>query len=302
MRIVSLDVGGTAIKSALFIDGKITGEQEIPSEAKKGKDSLLENIHKAILQYDDFDAIGISTTGQVSREEGMIVYANENVPNYTGTKLRDILENTYSCKVVIENDVNSAALGEAKYGAGVGEEHFLCITYGTGIGGSVILYQDLYKGAHGIAGEVGHIITHPHGTACACGGKGCYEQYASTTRLLKMAQEQDQKIQNGRMLFEQFSQNPDAIKGVIDQWIDEVVLGLVSMIHMMNPSAIVLGGGVMQQTYVVEEVQNRVCKLVMDSFGQVKICPAKLGNQAGLYGIYYVTNEECKEVLRKEKG
>lgn len=299
MRIVTLDVGGTAIKSALFVDGKITCEREIPSEGKRGRDILLSNIHRAIQQYKDFDAIGISTTGQVSREEGMIVYANENVPNYTGTKLRDLLEESYGCKVVMENDVNSAALGEAKYGAGVGEDHFLCITYGTGVGGSVILHQDLYKGANGIAGEVGHIITHPQGNPCACGGRGCYEQYASTTHLVKMAQKQDKEITSGRILFERFSENPDSLKNLIDEWIDEVVLGLISMIHTMNPSAIVLGGGVMKQPYVVTQVQNRVKNLVMDSFSDIKICSAKLGNQAGMYGVYYITSEECEAALRK---
>ena len=117
MKILTLDVGGTAIKTALMVDGKMENAYEIPSEAKKGATVLLKNIRKIIDDCEEFDAVGISTAGQVDSEKGSIIFANENIPDYTGTELRAMLEAEYKKPVFVENDVNAAAIGEAYYGA-----------------------------------------------------------------------------------------------------------------------------------------------------------------------------------------
>lgn len=286
MKILALDVGGTAIKSALILNSKIITYYESPSQAKLGAQYLIKNMYGVIDRYnDDYDVIGISTSGQVNSETGTIIYANDNIPNYTGTNLKELISMKYKKKVHIENDVNAAALGECYYGVGVKHKDFLCLTYGTGIGGAIIINNSIYKGATGSAGEFGHIITHPQGDICNCGQQGCYEIYASTSTLIKNCSCDYSHLINGRLIFAEFHQGNKNIIQVVDNWIDEIIIGLTSIIHIFNPSLIILGGGIMDQTYIIDEINRKIQGKVMTTFQQVSISKALLGNKAGIYGM-----------------
>lgn len=285
MKILALDVGGTEIKSALLSDKKIEAASQIPSDGKLGGSYILQNIMKVIDSYEDYDVIGISTTGQVDSEKGIIIYANDNVPNYTGTNLKKLIQDKYQRPVFVENDVNAAAIGEGYLGAGKEEKDFLCLTYGTGIGGAIVINKEVYKGSSGVAGEMGHIITHTDGKLCACGQKGCYEQYASTTALIREAKNLDKNITNGRILFSRTLNKEDSVKIILDKWIDEIIYGLVNLIHIFNPSCVIMGGGIMVQPYIIEAINKKISDRLMSSFRNVKIISAQLGNQAGLYGM-----------------
>ena len=138
MKILVFDIGGTAIKYGICQDGHLMETSECPTEAYKGGPHILETICTLVEQSLPFDAIGISTAGQVNPEEGYIIYANSNIPDYTGTQFQKILQERFHVPVAVENDVNSAALGEAIFGAGKGKDSFLCLTYGTGVGGAII--------------------------------------------------------------------------------------------------------------------------------------------------------------------
>ena len=138
MKILVFDIGGTAIKYGICQDGHLMETSECPTEAYKGGPHILETICTLAEQSLPFDAIGISTAGQVNPEEGYIIYANSNIPDYTGTQFQKILQERFHVPVAVENDVNSAALGEAIFGAGKGKDSFLCLTYGTGVGGAII--------------------------------------------------------------------------------------------------------------------------------------------------------------------
>lgn len=283
MKIGVLDIGGTFIKSALYdSETGLHKVKETPTPACEGGAAIMEEAKKLLREFGKMDAIGISTAGQVDTEQGMIRYANPNIPDYTGTRIREILGQEFGVPVAVDNDVNMAALGEAHLGAGRGEAEFLCLTYGTGIGGAIIRGGEVYHGSCYSAAEFGSIITH--GEAHKANGfpAGIYEKYASTAALVRRGMAQDPTLENGKIIFSRLAE-PE-VKSLVDDWIGEILLGLSCLIHVFNPSCIVLGGGVMSQPYILNEIQKRIEDYVMPSFLNVSLKRAELGNHAGLFG------------------
>ena len=287
MKICVLDIGATAIKSGIittteqYSDWTLTDKKETPSEAFRGGPHLIETAKSIIAEYSGYDCIGISTAGQVDSEQGIIRFANKNIPDYTGMKIKEIFQGTFNVPVTVENDVNAAALGEAIFGAGKNakQKTFLCLTYGTGIGGAIIIDGKVFKGTSFSAAEFGHIITHGE-------KNGFYENHASTTALVKNAQAAMPELDNGRKIFMHLDQ--PYIKEIVDAWIEEVLLGLAGLIHIFNPSLIVLGGGIMEENYVIESLQKKIHDYIMPSFGDLVLTQASLGNDAGLWGAGYL--------------
>ena len=289
MKILVFDIGGTAIKYGICQDGHLEETKECPTEAFKGGAHILDTVCTLAEKSVPFDAIGISTAGQVNPETGSIIYANGNIPGYTGTQFQKVLEEHFHVPVAVENDVNSAALGEAIFGSGKGKSSFLCLTYGTGVGGAVIENGQIYHGSSFSAGEFGGIVTHAEAKLTGTDlFDGCYERYASTTALVKKVSAFDASLTNGREIFANL-ERPE-IQKLISEWIDEIVLGLSTLIHIFNPSCIVLGGGIMVQPYILEQIRLRIPHMVMSSFAHVQIYSAKLGNSAGLLGAYYLAS------------
>ena len=233
MNVLAIDIGGTSVKLCMADEqGTVTRFKEIESGASKGGPYLVDNLIEVISKnYSGFEAIGISTAGQVNSEEGSIIHANENFPNYTGMNVRKIFEEKFDVPVKIENDVNSAALGEKRFGAGQKYNDFLCLTYGTGIGGAIVINSEVYKGANGSAAEFGHIVAHPGGKPCNCGCVGCYEMYGSTTALVRNALEVDAQYVNGRKIFEGLEKGDDKLEQVLQDWVLEVTLWLCFTRH-----------------------------------------------------------------------
>ena len=295
MKALALDLGGTMLKIALVgEDGSVEQFRELPSHGKEGGEALLKSAFAAADDYTGYRCIGVSTAGQVDVATGSIRFANENIPNYTGAQVARLFGQRYGVPIAVENDVNAAALGEAKYGAGKDFPHCLCLTYGTGVGGGIVLDGQIFHGADGVAGELGHIVTHPGGRLCACGQRGCYEQYASTTALVRAAQEQDSTVQNGRELFQKL----DSLSGVVDRWVDEVVLGLAGLVHIFNPHGIVMGGGIMNEPYILEQLHQRLYPRIMSSYRGVRLVKAQNGNQAGLLGAAWLAFGKIKEAAK----
>ncbi len=286
MAVMALDIGGTAIKSALYNDGTLTDIKETPTQAAQGGSHVVNRIKEIIKEYQkdySFERIGISTAGQVDPVRGEIVYANQNIPGYMGTKLKKIMEEEFHVPTKVENDVNSAAIAESVFGVGKPYKEFVCLTYGTGVGGAIFANGKLYTGSSYCAGEFGAIVTHPEDRIL---GKdmfvGCYEKYASVTALVNSALRVDASLTNGRKVFERIGE--PKVKEVVDRWILEIIYGLTTIIHMLNPECVILGGGVMEQPYVLERLREQLYQHIMSSYHHVMIEKAALGNRAGMLG------------------
>lgn len=284
MKIAVLDIGGTAIKSGIWDGSAISSYGEDRTETDKGGAGVLrcmkEILHR--LHAQEADAIGISTTGDVNADTGTIHYANQNVPGYMGTEIGKALRKEFGVPVAVENDVNAAALGEYMKGAGRDTSCFLCLTYGTGIGGGIVIDGKVLEGKNWAAANFGGILIHPERRIPGVELSGCYETYASTSALIRRVVELDPSLNSGRKIFESIKR-PE-IKEEVDRWIDEITYGLISLIHIFDPDRIALGGGVMAQRYVYEEVQRKTIDRVESNFKNTKLVPTELGNQAGLVG------------------
>lgn len=297
MNIIALDVGGTAIKHAYFQEGTLVIHSECPSHSHLGGARLVEVMKTVIHSYLEkypADVIGISSTAQVDVKTGSILYSNDTIPNYTGMKIKEILEAEFCLPVFVENDVNAAAIGEAVYGAGQNQKDFLMVTYGTGIGGAIFVDGHLFKGANQAAGEFGRMRIHPEESSY--GAEGCYEAYASTTALVKKASLSNPEFRNGKVLFEAFHNNDREAGILIDDWIQEISYGLINLIYIFNPSCIILGGGIMSQQYILQKLNRIMEEYIIDSFKSVKLVSAKLDNLAGVYGMRAICDGSYKYI------
>lgn len=293
MKILVFDIGGTSIKYGIAENGVIRETLETPTHAHKGGGFILETVLSLAKSFSGYEAVGISTAGQVDSRTGSIIYANSNIPNYTGTRLAAVIEQELHVPVAVENDVNAAALGEAIYGAGRDFDSFLCLTYGTGVGGAIVENKRIYHGSSFSAGEFGAIVTH--GEKKLSGGSvfdGCYEQYASTTALVKRAMELDPELCSGRIIFENI--NDVQVQNLINSWINEILLGLSTLVHIFNPACIILGGGIMVQPYITQRIQRLLPEMIMPSFSRLSVLPAQLGNSAGLLGACHLAEERLR--------
>lgn len=283
MNILVFDIGGTAIKYGNCIDNTLCNLREIPTEAEKGGAHILNTLISIIEKEKEYDAIGISTAGQVHAAEGYIIYANQNIPGYTGIRIQETLEERFHVPVAVENDVNAAALGEAVFGSGRDFPNFLMLTYGTGVGGASVMNGSVYYGSSYSASEFGAMITHSEDRLLGDDYfDGCYEKYASTTALVRMAMEYDSSLDSGKKIFQRL--NDENVLKILDCWVDEIMLGLATLVHIYNPSSIILGGGIMEQPLITDLIHKKKERFIMPSFSHVAIKPALLGNKAGLLG------------------
>ncbi len=293
MRIAVLDIGGSCIKSGLWDGTRLWATKEVPTIAEEGGSAVLARAAALLRGYEYFDAIGISTAGQVNLEDGSIESANRNLPGYTKMSVRRIFEEAYCVPVSVENDVNAAALGEMNFGAAKNLNTFLCLTYGTGVGGAIVMNRKIWHGAHWAGGYFGGIVVHPDKRRKNMPLSGCYERYASVTALVNMMRQVDPRLDDGRKIFAAF-ERPE-VRSVVDAWIDEIVLGLVTLTHIFDPEAIVIGGGILAQSYIPNEIRKRIPDRLESECRGVRILSAALGNSAGMMGAAAAASAVCEK-------
>lgn len=288
MRILAFDIGGTFIKYALCNDNfELTEKNKIPTNAKQGGQVIIQRIIDIIESYENIDRVAISTAGQVDSEHGVVVYSTDNIPYYTGMMVKSLIENKTGIPTFVENDVNAAALGEAHFGAAKGESDFICLTLGTGVGGAIFLNNKLYKGSASAAGEIGHMVIHAGGRQCTCGGEGCFECYASANALIKAVNKISDEPLDAFQIFQKENMKRPEIRSEIDKWIDEIIIGLMNLIYIFNPPLIVIGGGIMNEDYIIELIDRKIYSRLMKSFKNVRIERSQKGNDSALLGVAY---------------
>ena len=287
MNILAIDIGGTMIKYGLVSsDGEILSTDKIETEAEKGLENILNKIDNIFKRYKENNPVGIavSGTGQINGMIGKVIGGNPIIPNWIGANLVIILEEKYNLPAILENDVNCVALGEKWIGAGKNLSNFICLTIGTGIGGGVILNNQLFRGENFVAGEFGHILIK----------KGEFEQFASTTALIRLVKERTGKILNGKEIFDLEKKEIVEYQEVISEWIENLTDGLSSIIYCFNPANIILGGGVIGQGEpLINRIKNSLFKKIGSQFKEkLNIIQAKLGNNAGMIGASYLLLEK----------
>lgn len=288
MRIITFDIGGTNIKYGICNEKfKLIETHKIPTEAHKGGQVLIEKIIDIVESYDNIDRVAVSTAGQVDSKNGIVVYSTGNIPYYTGMMVKKLIENKTGIPTFVENDVNAAAVGEANFGAAKGQSDFICLTYGTGVGGAIYLNNKIYKGISSSAGEMGHMIIHAGGKQCTCGGEGCYECYASAKALISAVNKVSSEPLDAFQIFEKKNFEKPEIRSEIDKWIDEIIVGLINIIYTFNPPLIVLGGGIMNEDYIIDLIDRKIYNRLMDNFRSVNIVRSVLGDNAALLGAAY---------------
>ena len=290
MNILAIDIGGTMIKYGLVSsDGEILSTDKIETEAEKGLENILNKIDNIFKRYKENNPVGIavSGTGQINGMIGKVIGGNPIIPNWIGANLVKILEEKYNLPAVLENDVNCVALGEKWIGAGKNLKNFICLTIGTGIGGGIILNNQLFRGENFVAGEFGHILIK----------KGEFEQFASTTALIRLVKERTRKTLNGKEIFDLEKKEIVEYQEVISEWIENLTDGLSSIVYCFNPANIILGGGVIEQgEALINRVKNSLFKKIGLQFKEkLNIIQAKLGNNAGMIGASYLLLEKINK-------
>jgi glucokinase len=302
---IGVDVGGTAIKCGLVCsDGRIEAFDRIPLERVDDSDRLVEAIRGAAVGLEeaarsaaiDPVGVGVCAPGSIDRAEGRIHKA-PNLPGLEDLPLRDRLNGLFPDPVQLANDVNAAAVGELRFGAGRGRQHFVMVALGTGVGGALVVGGRLYSGAAGFAGEVGHITVDPRGPLCPCGNIGCLERFTGAAAIEERARELLRTTGDGGPLRSLSEITPERVAeaarqgdGVALQVLEEtghwLGIAFITLINLLDPECIVVGGGIAQAgAPLFDSILRTVDDRTMSSTArEVPILPAELGPRAGTAG------------------
>lgn len=284
MNILTIDIGGTSIKSAIYNENgelllDLPAQQTQVTETGNTIASQIVAITKAAQAEMPLDGVGISTAGIVDSVRGVIANAGPNIPQYKGTDLKGAIEHNCGVPCSVDNDVNCAALGENWLGAGKDSSSVFCITVGTGIGGAVLMGGKLWRGYNFAAGEIGYMMLPPDGEY--------YERVCSTSAMVrKYAARKGEDNVNGKIIFERAAAGEKEANETIDELVDNLSIGLLNGIYLLAPETIIIGGGIAEQREVLEPKIIAALKahILNENFLPKKIVCAALGNRAGMIG------------------
>ena len=304
---IGIDVGGTKVLGGVVDEGgKIlaTARKDTPQEGGKALTQAIADTAIELMSQYEVSSVGVSAAGFVSADRTTIL-ATPNIAGWNGVNLVHELFELIGLPIVIENDANAAAWGEAKFGAGRNQQHMMMLTVGTCIGGGIVIDRKLHRGAFGIAAEIGHMRVVPEGHLCGCGARGCFEQYASGNALLRHAREAINASPDlARNLLSRGDGTIAGLTGVAiteaaregdtvalaafnttGQWLGA---GIASLSVLLNPSCVVIGGGVIDAGEILLKPTREYLERSMPFAGKhpyPELIAAELGNDAGLVGV-----------------
>ena len=305
---VGVDIGGTDIKIGILDKyNNIVSKGIYPTQSEKGVEQVIKNIIHSIenifensgISKNNCKYIGIGCPGTINPENGVVVYSNNL--KWSDVHLKEEIEKAIGLNVYISNDANCAALGEVKAGFGGKYKNAVVITLGTGVGGGIVIDGKIFEGGIGGA-EIGHTLIERNGELCTCGRKGCLEAYASATALIRQAKEaanNNKESQlykmcngnienmNGKIPFDAAKTGDEIAMNVIDKYTDYLAEGIINMINIFRPEAIILSGGISKQGNYLTNILKE--KVIPNVFGGAEsyipeIECAVLQNDAGIAG------------------
>ena len=303
---IGVDIGGTKVAGGVVDEeGTILAQHRVHTPARDAgatTDAIVSVIETMRAEH-DIAAVGLGIAGFVDASRSVVYFA----PNLLGWRdgpLREEVEKRVGLPVVVENDANAAAWGEAQFGAGREERSLACVTLGTGVGGGIIADRKLYRGGFGVGAEFGHIQMVENGRQCGCGQRGCWEQYASGGALVRDARERaaesrgDAEIMlglgdgtpegiEGKHVTEAAQQGDPVALAAFDHLGHWVGQGLADLAAVLDPECFVLGGGVSEAGNVLLEPTVAAFEELLTGRGRrplAQVLLAQLGNDAGLVG------------------
>ena len=310
---LGIDIGGTAVKIGLVDEqGTVLHEGTYPDHFDQYETPILDTVLKSTdlflehyaVSVKDLCGIGVSATGLIDSEKGMVIGAVDHIRNWNGSRIKERMQERYQLPVTVLNDANCAALGEFFIGAAKGASDVIVVTVGTGIGGGILVNSRLLMGARGLSGEIGNMIMNYAGADGENAQQtGYYEQCASTTALICMVRDgirsgkikgMDETKIDGKIIFDTIKLGNQELQEITDQWTGYVAAGLVSLIHIFNPELILIGGGVSaQKELFINKLREKVLGTVMPAYREnLRIEAAALKNNAGLVGaVYYCMSQ-----------
>jgi glucokinase len=302
---VGIDIGGTKIAAGV-VDGKgrvlARSRAQTPSHSPSDVEDAIAAVVEELSHGHRLSAVGIGAAGFVDITGSEVLFAPHLA--WRNEPLREAVSRRVGLPVRVDNDANAAAWAESRFGVGRGEDHLLCITLGTGIGGGLILHGQIYRGRYGLAGEFGHQQVVPGGHPCRCGNRGCWEEYASGNALARRAQAL--AANNRDAAWEMLSRADGDIAGITGKVVTEAAvgrdqvaielladvgrwlgIGLANLAAALDPGMFVVGGGVSDAGDLLLAPARESFRNALTGRGyrtEASIERAQLGAEAGLVG------------------
>ncbi|MFI2348648.1 ROK family protein [Streptomyces sp. NPDC019443] len=293
-HVIALDVGGTGMKAALVgVDGALLHEARRPTGRERGPDAVVESILRFASELRAYGqehlgqsalAVGVAVPGIVDAERGIAVYASNL--GWRDVPLRSLVAGRIGgVPVALGHDVRTGGLAEGRIGAGKGADRFLFVPLGTGIAGAIGIAGRIEAGAHGYAGEIGHIVVRPDGPDCGCGQRGCLETLASAAAVTRAwAEASGDPDADAADCAKAVESGDQRAVRVWHDAVDALAAGLVTALTLLDPRTLIIGGGLAEAgetlfTPLRAAVEERVTFQKLPA-----IVPAALGDTAGCLG------------------
>ncbi|MED2982866.1 ROK family protein [Bacillus thuringiensis] len=281
---IAFDIGGTQIKYGIVSEiGRVLKRKTVATEIHLGGEQIIQKliyVSKKIMNEHTIAGIGISTTGIVDINKGIVTGGADHIPGYSTIPIIDRLPEILKVPVSIDNDVNCAAFGEKWNGSGREKENFIMLTLGTGIGGAIFIDGELYRGHSFSAGEWGNMLIE---------GK-TFEEVASISGLIRLVRKYKGKGEwNGKRIFELYDKGDREVAQAVGIFFKHLAIGISNLAYIFNPETIIIGGGITDRgNEFLKEVKEEVSKyLNQEIYNNCEIELAQNGNCAGMIGAIY---------------